>query len=283
MTARWVDTRHITRMPSVARAASQGRLACVNVELQGARSAKAIPSCDLFIRTYRKDFDWLRLCLVSISKFCHGFGSVIVIVPRSSRGWLARLPRLDKNVHVELCPDYPDDYLGQQVTKLFADTFSTADFLCHVDVDCIFQHDVSPSDFIVGDKPIVAFRRFEELGRHWPWRTPASRFLGWDLEHDYMQQPPFTYPRWLYARVRAHALSVHGMDIARYVLSMQPRGFSEFNVLGGYSWARYQDRFVWVHADDSGDVQPHCRWYWSWGGIDRETRAEIETLLGSNT
>src|SRR2546430_1989099 len=108
----------------------------------------AMEACDIFIRSYWKDFAWLELCLAAIAQYCHGFRSVIVVVPRSSQPWLRRFPALEDKVQVEFCRDYRDDYLGQQATKLRADTFTDADFICHVDSDCIFCRPTAPADLI---------------------------------------------------------------------------------------------------------------------------------------
>lgn len=245
------------------------------------RPQRCVVSCALFIRSYRKDLDWLALCLASVARYCRGFQDVVVVVPRKSEPWLRRaaLPRVGR---IELCRDYTDDYLGQQATKLNADTFTDADFVCHVDSDCIFARPASPDDFIVGDRPRVLMRAIERLGRERPWHGPTERFLGWPVGFDFMHHPPFTFPRWLYAQVREHAVLEHGVDLDTYLAAQPPRGFSEFNVLGAFAWKRYADRFIWTES--SGDRPPDspCRWYWSWGGLDATTRLEIEGILGSH-
>jgi hypothetical protein len=50
-------------------------------------------------------------------------------------------------------------------------------------------------------------------------------------------------------------------------------------VLGAFAWERCRDRFDWVEAGDGPPPDPHCGWYWSWGGLDAGTRAEIAGLL----
>ncbi|MEU1817001.1 hypothetical protein ABZ543_17660 [Streptomyces roseifaciens] len=37
------------------------------------------------------------------------------------------------------CPDYAEDYLGQQVTKVLADRLTDADFIAHLDSDCVIR------------------------------------------------------------------------------------------------------------------------------------------------
>lgn len=237
--------------------------------------------CDIFIRSYWRDLDWLDLCLASIARFCRGFRAVVVVVPRSTVPWLRRRPVRLESARLELCPDYPDDYLGQQVTKLSADRWSNADLVCHVDSDCIFCRPTTPGDLLDQGRPRIVARPYTLLGRHWPWQRPTEAFLGWEVSHDYMQRPPFLVPRWLYGELRGHAWAHHGMDLERYVLSRPPRGFSEFNALGAYARVRHPDRFVWVDDSVSDPGLPCCRWYWSWGGLDDATRREIEDLLGS--
>src|SRR5438132_7950295 len=99
-------------------------------------------------------------------------------MPRSSEPWLRRA-KIAPVGRLEFCPDYRDDYLGQQATKLSADTFTDADFICHVDSDCIFVRDASPEDFVVGERARIVKRPIERLGRERPWQLPTEKFLGW--------------------------------------------------------------------------------------------------------
>jgi hypothetical protein len=235
-------------------------------------------TCDLFVRTYWRDLDWLALCLESIVAYCQGFRSVVVVLPQSSSAWLRRAD-LPGNGRFLTTSDFRDDYLGQQVTKLTSDTFTDADFICHVDADCIFSRLTTPAALIHGDRPLVSMLPSSQLGRHSPWRKVTEDFLGWSVAYDFMQSPPFTYPRWLYQEVRAHARRVHGVDIETYVTSQPPRGFSEFNVLGAFAWERHRECFVWRDTSVHATADPPCRWYWSWGGLDISVRREIEGIL----
>lgn len=235
-------------------------------------------NADLFIRTYWKDLDWLELCLASISKYCRGFRAIIVVIPSASNPWLRRFA-LPGNVEIKTCRNYKDDYLGQQVTKLFADAFTDADLICHIDSDCIFSRVTSPEDLVKDGKPCIFLRPYELLGRHHPWQKPTEQFLGWSVRNDFMQQPPFLYPRWLYPQLREHAVAVHGVDLETYITRQPARGFSEFNVLGAFAWQRHRERFTWIDTSVTPAGDPVCRWYWSWGGIDDSACAEIRAIL----
>lgn len=236
------------------------------------------PTVDIVIRSYYRDLSWARYCLASIERYCRGFRDVVLIVPRGSFEKL-RWMGLEAD-RVEVCPDYPDDYLGQQVTKLYADEISDADFLCHVDSDCVFREPVTPGDLIDRGRPLVLMRAYDELDPHVPWKQVTQRFLGFEVAHEFMRRPPYTFPRWIYQRLREHAAAQHGTSLRTYVLNQPPRGFSEFNALGAFAYERRRDEFSWVdEAAPAVRFEP-CRVFWSRAGVTRETRAEIDALLG---
>ena len=234
----------------------------------------------IFVRSYWKDLDWLHLCLSSIERFCRGFDEVVVVMPESTRPWMLRSP-VPRGVRICFSPNYPDDYLGQQVTKLQADLIVDADLITHVDADCIFTRVTHPCDLAPGGRPQVLTRPIAELGRHYPWRRPTEEFLGFPVELDFMQHPPFVYPRWLYPLLRRHCLDVHGLPIERYVTSRPTRGFSEFNVLGAYAYHYHAANFEFPRAGSANAPSPHCDWYWSWGGLTPEIRQRIDATLAA--
>jgi hypothetical protein len=220
-------------------------------------------TCDIVIRTYWRDFDWLVFSLRSIERYCRGFRRVIVIVPGSSVPWLRRHPPLPPFVQLRTCTDFSDDYLGQQVTKLNVDRESDAEFICHVDADCVFTREACPADLIIDGRPRIYVRRVSDLPRHWPWTAPTADFLGEMPTHDFMQCPPFVYPAWLYSKLREWTQRAKGVSLDEWVLSRPPRGFSEFNALGAFAYSCFPDRFIWIRADDIGEEERACHWFWS--------------------
>lgn len=249
---------------------------------EGANGGAVEVTCDLLIRSYWKDLAWLELCLASIRRFCRGFRRVILVLPGSSRPWLRRSAISTADITIVFCAEYADDYLGQQVTKLMADHYSDADFICHVDADCIFARPCTPEQLIVAGRPRIVVRTDACADRHWPWRQPTEQFLRWPVREDFMQQPPFVFPGWLYHEVREFSLQTHHIDLETYVISQPPRGFSEFNVLAAFAFRHHHDRFLWLDRQRRDLPPPFCRWYWSWQGVDAHTRSEIQALL-SNT
>lgn len=227
----------------------------------------------MLIRTYFRDLPWLRFALAAIEAHCAGFAETVVVTPRWSASRVRR--SLPGWVRLVVCPDYRDDYLGQQVSKLYADECTDAELICHVDSDMIFCGPAGPADLLQDGRVRVVGRPVAELGRHRPWLASTEGFLGWPVTHDFMRHPPFTFPRWLYPEVREYARVTHRTNLAEYVLGRPPRGFSEFNVLGAYAYARHRPAFAWT-----GTGPELCRWYWSRAGIDPALHRELEVLVG---
>ncbi|MFA1550217.1 hypothetical protein [Actinomadura chokoriensis] len=235
------------------------------------------PSYDIVIRSYQRDFQWLRYCLESIGRYCTGFRSVVVIIPPAS---LAKWRWLGLSAdRVLCCPAYRDDYLGQQVTKLHADRYSDADFICHVDSDCVFERSTTPGDLTCEGRPYVLMEPYARLDRHIPWRALTERFLGEDVGHEFMRRPPYTFPRWLYPALRKRSRELHGMSLEEYVMSRPPRGFSEFNALGAYAYRHHRDAFHWIDVAHDAAPPPPCHVFWSRQNLDASIRAEIRRLI----
>lgn len=181
---------------------------------------------------------------------------------------------------VVTCPDYRDDYLGQQVTKLHADLLSDADYICHVDSDCVFQRPTTPENLAGAGRPYVLMEPYARLDPHVPWRALTERFLGGKVTHEFMRRPPYTFPRWIYPELRDHCRALHGTTLEDYVLGRPPRGFSEFNALGAYAYRHHRDAFTWIDATHGSAPPEPCRVFWSRQDLDATVREEISRLLG---
>lgn len=225
------------------------------------------PRTDIFIRSYEKDFEWLKYCLTSIRKFCSGFGSTHIAVP------VQDLPKLgfveDEIVHG--VHDKCDGYLAQQVTKMYADNFCNADFVLHVDSDCVFFRPTKPADFFRFEKPIMLYDKDVSS----PWPAISHRTLGWLDRNEYMRRLPIIYPAWIYADFRAWVKKNQKHDLETWICSQPHREYSEFNTLGQWAYRYHNDKFTWLKPDQ---VEIHAKQHWSWGGIDQH-RQQIQELL----
>ena len=94
--------------------------------------------CGILIRTYYRDADWLRYCLRSVKRYCEGFSDVVVSCAPSSQAVISVVCAEEGVAPPKLSPEFASDYLGQQITKLYADRFVDAEHVMHVDADCVF-------------------------------------------------------------------------------------------------------------------------------------------------
>lgn len=228
------------------------------------------PITDIVIRSYKGDFGWLGYALSTLHARSSGFRQIHVVVPQGDKHLLSHLTA----EKLYECPVYTDDYLGQQITKLLADTYSDADYIMHWDSDLLLTAELTPFDLMVDDKPIIYYEPYEKVGRE-PWQPVVTDVLGWAPEYEFMRRHPFCYPRWLYAEVRKFLEERHGQTLESYIISRPYRSFTEFNVLGAYAWERHRDKFTWLDPL-TGPV--YVRQFRSWDGLGPH-EAEIQTLL----
>lgn len=223
---------------------------------------------DILIRSYRNDFKWLWSSLRSINKFGSDFSDIHIVVPESDSPLLGHLTLEKIHGVVDSC----EGYLAQQITKLYADTWCTADYVLHVDSDCIFNTPFSPQTFFVDGKPIMLHEKCTDS----PWNAISERTLGWYDEYEYMRRLPIIYPRWIYAEFRDWIRHTHGRELDEWICAQPYREFSEFNTLGQWAYKFHREAFSWMHPSD---VPACCKQYWSWGGVSNDIHDEIENFL----
>lgn len=237
--------------------------------------------CDIFIRSYHKDFEWLNYCLRSIRTYCRGFRRVILVVPGSSAPKLGNLRQFADQIFC--CCEYRDDYLGQQVTKIYADEYTDAEYICHIDSDCMFWRRICPEELIPDSRPRLACTPYSELPGDMVWKRITEKFLAHRLEYNFMRRQPLVFPRWLYFELRNYAQRLHSLSIEEYVISQPPRGFSEFNALAAYAFLFHRNAFTWERMGAHDPNEHLCKWYWSWGGLTPSIRRELLAILDSGS
>jgi hypothetical protein len=223
---------------------------------------------DIFYRSYHKDYPWLAYSLLSTKKYAVGFNKVHVAVPADD---IACVPVCDAE-EVHLVTDRCPGYLAQQVTKLYADEFCKSEYILHVDSDCVWNREMSPWMFFIGDKPVM----LREEGVDSPWSEIAVESLGWRDKGEYMRRLPIIYPRWLYGAFRKWMEQRHGMSLGDWIGSRRNNRFSEFNTLGQWAYKYHHDAFEWLHP---AEFPIYMRQYRSWDGLNDEIRKEIEISI----
>lgn len=228
----------------------------------------------IFIRSYPKDFVWLQYCLRSIQKFCTGFHEVVLALPEGCM-FPATAERV---VYVK---ERPPGYMHQQVSKVYADTYTDADAVLYCDSDCVFTEPVTPEVFMTGDKPNWLYTPWENTSpdAQKAWRGVMTKCLGEDPPAELMRRHPQLIPSWALQEFRAFILARHGLSAEDYIMSQPSGRFSEFNCLGFYLWLHHRDRIHWMNTEDY--LPPTVLTQkWSHGGITPEIQDEFERILG---
>jgi hypothetical protein len=234
---------------------------------------------DIVIRTYFRDFRWLTLSLLSIAHFVDGYRRIVIVMPESSFERL-RGDEIPASVQTTLlrCPDYPDDYLGQQISKLHADEFTDAPLVVHVDSDSIFHAACSLPALLTKDgRPVVRVLWQSRRGPGDGWRRCIADFHGEPLPFDVLAPPPYVYARELYAGLRRNCLSRHGVTLDEWCLSRQFDSLSEFGLLAAQAWFHHRDNHCWMKADD--ETGWPCQPFWSRSPLAAKQRAAIARQL----
>lgn len=222
---------------------------------------------DVIIRSYFRDFSWLRLALKSIDVFLSGYRRVLLILPESSADrWSDAWAPRGLSLQLRACEDYQNDYLGQQVSKLYADELSDADYLVHLDADCVFLKPAKiERDFFNDGKPTHIYRKKSQRPPVDGWRTSVHRVLGIRTEMEFMVAMPAIYPRDIYAALRRVIANRTGQDPKAFVLSQRPDQISEFSLLGAYAYRFMRSQFAWIDADQARLDDWPCTQFWGRG------------------
>lgn len=209
---------------------------------------------DIVIMSYALDSVWLSYCLKSIRRWTSGFTTVNVVYPDVDDAIMR--PRIDEygGVPIPYAEDRSKGHLSQNLAKCKADLFTGAEYIMHVDSDCIFWKESKPEDFFDNGKPILLRRRWVDAADAICWRYPTIASLGFDPMYETMCRLPIVHHRDAYSLTRSHVSNHVKRSFDDYVLSQKPTfpyGFCEFNTIGGVVLSQMADRYKFV------DVPPY--------------------------
>lgn len=227
---------------------------------------------DIVIKTYPPDYPWLAYALKSIQKFATGFRDVIVMHPRAHTLPLTK----EKLVPV----DYEENYLTQQVAKLYCDNHTDADFILHFDSDCVLQKPVTPETFMRDGRALWYWRPWEHCceDEKKAWMHVMVKCLRAFPPGEFMRKSTMMIPRFAYAAFREFMQKTHGWPLDAYIANQPAHEFSEYNCIGAYLHQYHHDRISWHNEIEDGVPEPNERQFWSWGGLTPEIRKELELI-----
>jgi hypothetical protein len=237
-----------------------------------------------FIRTYPRDYEWLKYCLRSLKK--HAPGARVVVTWPAGEPQPGVLDAPPSCLFFPVAPRHRDDYIGQQITKMTADKWvnylwdgAPAEYVVHIDSDTVLTD--SPEHLFIGGKPQMLRTPYDQLPMEVQmWKACTEKHLGWGVSHEYMRRLPLVYPIGLYAELRRYLEIRHRTSFEDWGRGVEAGKLSEFNLLGAYAFEHMHDAFHWIDTDCDTLPPLVAKQHWSWGGIDKY-RTELETLFPS--
>lgn len=213
---------------------------------------------DIFYVTYGKDAEWFKWSLQTVIKNLSGFRGIHVVCPEQDIPTFREILSLHpSSFTLHPSKDWPGlGYYWQQWVKMTADTYTDADFICHIDSDVFVKEKCDISEFFVEGKPSWLWSTYAECPDT-PWKRPTEKATGFPCDREYMQGFPFIIERETYGVARRWIRKVHGVTEEEYIrkshVSTEPPSFSEFNFLGNIANRERGDQYFWVDRN-------HCPW-----------------------
>lgn len=250
--------------------------------------------------TYGKDLPFFEASLASYVKFASCFDYAKVIVPHVDVDAFRRLCD-PAHVHVSGIEEPPGKGMVMHMAmQMMGDLHfpPDADFIFHIDADCVFNQPATPGDWLAGGiKPIMPFRDFDRLltrpverdemetfmgytGRKidfnrgaYLWKFAADFALGFPTHRQTMTNMPVVHHRKVYRLARELIEKRFDTDIVSHICAGRnewPQQFCEFETLGAVAHRYFDADYHWHDIDlQGGYPQPQkVTQTWSHGGLD---------------
>ena len=229
-----------------------------------------MPNTDILIVSCAKHFQWLRFALFSCKRFATGFRQVKVLVPEEDLSaitpLLTELSQIGGiSIKVQCYDDWPGKgFLRHEHVIMCSDEFTDADFIYHMDSDCMFVEPTTPDDYIVDGKPVLLQASYDWLitqqANLGMWKDGVEKALGGISTREFMRRPQMTHHRKTYAKARECIEAHTGMRCADYIRSGRnefPQLFGEFNTLGEVAWRHFHSDYCWPDQELGEFPKPH--------------------------
>jgi len=260
--------------------------------------------------TYKKDLPFFEFSLRSYQKFASGFSYTKVIVPLEDVDAFKAVCDPAGVVVAGIGEPPGKGMLMHMAMQMLGETHfpSDADFIFHIDADCVFNQPTTPRDYLPGDKPLICFREWDALltrpveqdeiqtfmgftGRTidfnrgaYLWKFAADFALGFASQRQTMTMMPVVHRREVYARARAILQRRFNTDIISHILQGRnewPQTFCEFETLGAVAHRYFGDRYHWHELYKQGTYPVrNVMQTWSHGGLDATEEHGRPQIIG---
>lgn len=215
-----------------------------------------MPTIDLFIKSYKKDFWLLHIALETIRRNVTGYNSIILLIPEHEKHDFDTRNLPDRTLIHYVQENYSNGWMHQQVFKLQAYKYSNADYIMFSDSDCLADHPINLQDFIVDDRPEILYTDWARVGDAVAWRAPTERFMKGTVDWEFMRRN-----NCVFHRSTLEAISQYEPNIETVVMNSEK--FSEFNVIGAFAFKYERHKYNFINTDDWTYVEPRMLQVWS--------------------
>lgn len=229
----------------------------------------------IFIKTCKKDIEWLKFCIRSIRRYTWGFNEVVVVADNGCEEEMKMVSGLVTQIHY--VPEWEDGRIQQQFYKLRAFQYCSSDIILFVDSDCLFTEYCSPDAFMRDGKPVIGKTLYDKVGDAKCWKAPTESYLGFEVSHEYMRWLP-----WMCRRDTLVRIAEKHPDWEQRLRKIKNNLFSEFNVIGAYI-DRFESEDYFITDTDEWEPRKYARQFWSWGGFPPEVMEEVKKILQLKT
>lgn len=226
-----------------------------------------MPAIDIFVKSYRRDFKWLKFALQSISRNVTGYNKLILAIPKDDAYlFVSEFPVLPPRTDVRFVNEYGNGYMYQQWCKINAHTYSDAHYILFGDSDCIFTRPINLQDYIRDGRPEILYTSWDKVGDAICWKKPTEEIMGEEVPFEFMRRNNLIYHR----DTLIH-LNEDFQNLERTI--MNATRFSEFNLIGAYAYKYERIMYNFVDTDNWNYTEPKAIQFWSYSskGIDAST------------
>lgn len=251
-----------------------------------------MPTHEVFIASYERDFSWLDVNLRSLRKFSEGFLPPVVCMERFE---IPRAREFTGDAILCAKDGRPGQgFLRAQISMMCADLMCPdADYIYLLGSDCMAFRRFAPDVYWFRGKPVMLYNSYAELGNMdavGMWQGSTEEVLGFSCPNETMRRLPLVYPRKLFPAVRKHIEQRHGLAFEDYIYK-KGHPLSESNILGCYALKFMPDEYLWLHASPSSPDYVEYRTplsdsiiqWWSHGGPEHPAMIDLEYAPGKRT
>lgn len=217
-----------------------------------------MPTVDIFIKSYRRDFWLLQLSLQTISKNVSGYNNVILLIPEDEKHefdtrWL---PERTLIFYVHEYGQEGSGWFFQQWLKMSAHKYSNADYIMFSDSDCFFTYPINLQDYVADGKPEILYTDWSKVGDARVWKEPTEKFMKDVVPWEFMRRNQMCYHRSTLVSIAAYE-----PNLERIIMSSEK--FSEFNCIGAYAFKFERHNYTFINTDEWQYVDPKAIQVWS--------------------